>query len=400
MRRLLWIAIVLLSVAIRPVYAQGNLEQHYSNKDLGFSFDYPADWTVTLAGSAIIAGMPTDVQSLADDRIPAGLVLRIVGGDSDSFKLAPTDGLSEVLSVLGAVGEPTSFKLDQRNALRADLVNETGQRIAVQLPDQRWLILTGTCTAECWPNNVTTFNAILDSLSFEPDTTAPIVVHYGDKIQKNLTRGLESFLFAFSAQAGDLVTITMVADTGGHLDPALVLLGPDGKTVAQNDDSFDSQFGLTNARLTRFPIPIDGTYTIQAARGSDGNGRFTLSLKNTNAKSDAEIVTFGTSQSGEITNDVWQIRFQFQAAKGDVISIDVESASGSKLVPVVVLMNPRGDPVASSVVDPKTPRSAKIDGFEIKEDGLYTIEVSRANLEHGTSTGTFDLTVTRSAPGA
>jgi len=72
----------------------------------------------------------------------------------------------------------------------------------------------------------------------------------------------------------------MAADPANPaLDPAMMLYGPDGSLVAQNDDSLDSQFGLTNARLVRFPIVDAGAYAIRAERRSAEGGDFTLTLR-------------------------------------------------------------------------------------------------------------------------
>ena len=78
---------------------------------------------------------------------------------------------------------------------------------------------------------------------------------------------------------------TMIAAAGSTLDPDLRLYSVDGVLIAQNDDSLDPQFGLTNARLERFPIRKDGTYTIEAGRSTDGVGNFSVTLRNTRSSS-------------------------------------------------------------------------------------------------------------------
>ena len=223
-------------------------------------------------------------------------------------------------------------------------------------------------------------------------------LNYGGSVKRTFGSGTGPFLFTFQAQAGDQVTITMVADRNSpSLDPALVLLGPDGKPVARNDDSFDSSFGLTNARLVNFPIPGSGTYTIQAMRSSDKGGSFTLSLRGTRAKSSTPQIKYGGSSQGTISDKVPRALFRFDALQGDVISIVVQSLPASRLAPYVVLLDQNGDKLADSDPTDNATRIARITRYSIQEEGTYTIAVSRVGEERGTTIGAFRVTLTGEA---
>ncbi len=223
-------------------------------------------------------------------------------------------------------------------------------------------------------------------------------LNYGGSVKRAFGSGTGPFLFTFQAQAGDQVTITMVADRSSQsLDPALVLLGPDGKPVARNDDSFDSDFGLTNARLVNFPIPVNGIYTIQAMRSSDKSGSFTLSLRGTRAKSSTPQIKYGGSSQGTISDKALRALFQFQALQGDVISIAVQSLPASRLAPYVALLDPNGDKLADSDPTDSTTRIARITRYTIQDEGTYTIAVSRVGEEQGTTSGAFRVTLTSDA---
>jgi hypothetical protein len=77
---------------------------------------------------------------------------------------------------------------------------------------------------------------------------------------------------AFAGAEGDIVEITMSADT---LDPFLVLTGPDGNDPVAEDD--DGASGLNSEILAE--LPGDGLYTIWAGSSSgDATGSYTLSL--------------------------------------------------------------------------------------------------------------------------
>jgi hypothetical protein len=225
-------------------------------------------------------------------------------------------------------------------------------------------------------------------------------LNYGGSVRRTFGSSTGPFLFTFQAQAGDQVTITMVAERSSQsLDPALVLLGPDGKPVARNDDSFDSDFGLTNARLVNFPIPVSGIYTIQAMHSSDKGGSFTLSLRGTRAKSSTPQIKYGGSSQGTISDKAPRALFQFQALQGDVISIVVQSLPASRLAPYVALLDPNGDKLADSDPTDTTARIARITRYAIQDDGTYTIAVSRVGEEQGTTMGAFRVTLTGESRG-
>ncbi len=127
---------------------------------------------------------------------------------------------------------------------------------------------------------------------------APEQIDYGKSVKRTFTPNASLFTFSFQGQAGDVITLTMVADRGDSVDPALVLIGPNGVLVARNDDSFDVNFGVTNARLVNFPIPTTGTYTIQAMHSTDAVGNFTLTLRGTRARKTDNMLTYGDSADG------------------------------------------------------------------------------------------------------
>jgi hypothetical protein len=65
------------------------------------------------------------------------------------------------------------------------------------------------------------------------------------------------------------------------LDPFLILVGPDGRKAAEDDDGGDN----LNPRIANYSLPSSGMYVIVAtsadaysANGTKGTGEFTLSL--------------------------------------------------------------------------------------------------------------------------
>ncbi len=79
--------------------------------------------------------------------------------------------------------------------------------------------------------------------------------------------------WTFEGTAGDLITLSMIAQSG-DLDPALELLNPDGSQLAYNDDTTDPALGV-NAQINRVRLPVTGTYIVEASR-FEGSGRYEL----------------------------------------------------------------------------------------------------------------------------
>ena len=86
---------------------------------------------------------------------------------------------------------------------------------------------------------------------------------YGQTIDGQLASEQPSMFYLFSAETGDVVTITMIA-TEGDLDPFLVLNDASRTPLSTDDNSG----GGVNARLT-FVIPAAGQYIIQATHAGD-----------------------------------------------------------------------------------------------------------------------------------
>ena len=75
--------------------------------------------------------------------------------------------------------------------------------------------------------------------------------------------------YTFTGEAGQRIVITMSSQ---ELDSYLILLDPNGNSVAQDDDSADN----LDARI-EVVLPVDGTYTVYAnSYGSGAAGAYTI----------------------------------------------------------------------------------------------------------------------------
>ncbi|MEO8607413.1 MAG: pre-peptidase C-terminal domain-containing protein [Chloroflexota bacterium] len=93
------------------------------------------------------------------------------------------------------------------------------------------------------------------------------------QLQGTLEGALPKQRWIFDAKAGQVLTITMQAQTG-TLDPVLRLLDKNGNVVADNDDAADTALGK-DAQIVMVKIPANGTYTLEAGRFS-GAGDYSL----------------------------------------------------------------------------------------------------------------------------
>lgn len=80
--------------------------------------------------------------------------------------------------------------------------------------------------------------------------------------------------WVIAGQAGQVITITMIAEGGAGLDPLLRLQNVNGTVLAENDDADDTTLGR-DAQIVDFRLPSTGTYIIEAAQ-FDGYGPYRL----------------------------------------------------------------------------------------------------------------------------
>ncbi|MBN2470190.1 MAG: PPC domain-containing protein [Anaerolineae bacterium] len=228
--------------------------------------------------------------------------------------------------------------------------------------------------------------------------------------------------------AGDSVTITLER-TGGDLDPFLLLLGPDGRELARNDDA-PQQVGDTpmNAQILNFSAPQSGTYTIRATRFFEAqgltSGTFRLNVSagealpvvvaqaptTTTPESDAADaagaagalppgvprVMVGDVLTGQIDDALVRVEYALDLLTGESVTVTLERSSGD-LDPYLALRGPDGRELAfnddADVPVGGIPLNAQIRGFRANQDGTYVITATRYGEEAGMSSGGYRLTI-------
>lgn len=87
---------------------------------------------------------------------------------------------------------------------------------------------------------------------------------------------------------------------------------------------------------------------------------------------DESLLEYGMSVEGTIRNDDGET-WQFEGREGDVVTIAMDAAAGSALDPYLELYGPDGELITEDDDSGGSFLSALIEGFELPEDGIYTI---------------------------
>lgn len=104
-------------------------------------------------------------------------------------------------------------------------------------------------------------------------------------------------------------------------------------------------------------------------------------------------IVYGDSAEGTITDDAYEYLYEFDATSGDRIDIKMTARDGT-LDPIIFLMNDEEIIIAENDDDlNNTGRDSFLQGFEISEDGTYTIIATRFQRELGSTEGSFTLSV-------
>ncbi len=217
---------------------------------------------------------------------------------------------------------------------------------------------------------------------------------YGAPISGTLNDATPLTAYTFDGLRGDVIAIDLTVNAG-TLDPVLTLLDSSGSVIAQRDDAAISGRGSRDLHLESLHIPRSDHYSLVVARfgsalGSTA-GQYTLAVDRIGVSSaSGSALRYGDSVYNTITDAAPQVYYSFRAARGDVISVRMQRASGD-LDPALQIVNSDAEVIAENDDSPGT-LDAAINGFIIREDGVYVIIASRFGQAAGRSKGSFALT--------
>jgi len=210
---------------------------------------------------------------------------------------------------------------------------------------------------------------------------APLPINYGESRSGTLSHAQYERFYAFDAEAGDLITISMTRGASGDLDSYLILADAAFESIQEDDDS-GAEF--QDSRITDFRIPAPGAYHIIAtrfdrARGATG-GEYRLSLDIldeplVDAPADTVSLSYGSSVTGKISADNEADIYAFYGRNGEVISISMTRVDGN-LDTYLELLN-AAQQVAARNDDTGSSQNSLIDNFSIPATGMYYIRARR-----------------------
>ncbi len=107
-----------------------------------------------------------------------------------------------------------------------------------------------------------------------------------------------------------------------------------------------------------------------------------------------ELIRYGMQVEGTISDEAFFDWWQFDAAQGDSIRVQMQASDG--LAPLIGITSIGGDLLARS--DDGAPDGMVELRFEIPADGRYTLVATRVGIESGTTTGSYSLNLTLTNP--
>ncbi|MEQ8677644.1 MAG: PPC domain-containing protein [Aggregatilineales bacterium] len=224
------------------------------------------------------------------------------------------------------------------------------------------------------------------------------VIELGEEISGSIPLDLGRRIYRFTGQSGQIVNIYMEAATS-ELDPLLIVLDPEGRELARNDDTNLSANNY-NSTIDNIQLPIDGDYTIIASRYrqnfGEGSGNFFLSLSEGSGRSRIallpEPIEMGDTRRGSISDVVPQIIYVFPGRAGDVITASMRGQDDN-LDPLLILTNNVGDELIRSDDDLTQDSIADsvIRQYVLPRDGFYSLIATNAGSD---SYGDYELQLT------
>ncbi|HLU11329.1 MAG TPA: PPC domain-containing protein [Oceanobacillus sp.] len=183
-------------------------------------------------------------------------------------------------------------------------------------------------------SGVVDLNALPASAGQITASATPITI--GETVSGTITNEDPYQAYSFTANANDLVTVSMNAQSGS-LDPFLALIDANGNTIRFNDDVAT---GVTDAGLSNVLLPTAGTYTVIATRygkelgGTEGTYTLTLLTQATDLSEEFANLPLGSLEIRLLwfDNTAADVQLLVRDPSGDSVYDDVpQIRSGGQL---------------------------------------------------------------------
>ncbi|GAB5490298.1 MAG: hypothetical protein Phog2KO_05130 [Phototrophicaceae bacterium] len=207
--------------------------------------------------------------------------------------------------------------------------------------------------------------------------------------------------YTFNATMGDSISIEMTTDSP-QLDPLLVILDASNMRLIANDDINET---TDNAGILNYVVQADGMYTILATRRGEEDSpyigdyqlnflRLPANYYDPNTGISLMPIELNTDEIASITNDSPFQTFVITGNEGDVISIEMNRASGN-LDAYLVIVNRQTQEILAENDDHDETSNAYLENITLPQTGEYIIIATRYQGVDGNSEGDFVLRISQ-----
>jgi len=261
-----------------------------------------------------------------------------------------------------------------------------------------------TMTAQAWASATVAAQAtatptpLLSSfagMNFTNPTSAE-TINIGDTLSGTISDQAPAVLYTLAGRQNAVISIEMTRLTNS-INPFLLILDPEGREIARNDDESASS---TNALIAGLRLVKNGNYTIVATRYWQRYGSSTGTFNLTVAEVDpsttpvgtvAQPINYNTNQIGMLDSTNFEQVYTFKGTAGDIISIQMSKESGN-LDTSLILTDTLGNEIFYNDDDlANDTTNSYIRSATLSADGFYSIVATRYQTSGGSSSGNFRL---------
>lgn len=282
----------------------------FTSSDGKINLTLPAGWAVAEDDSTVIIANNLEGLDLGQNRssaTPGTMILLLsatanmpeVGNDPD---IAPKELIEMFMSAMDLDGEIVEASVNGFDVVQVavsnldtDLSDTEAAVAAIETANGTVFIImeTGDTLADYSDDLLSIAESLTSGAS--TDTSSAIgSIDYNQTVTGQLSDSVGEQFYTFTGTAGDVVTITMVAEDNNALDSWVWLLtsegfeGDDLVPLVDNDDAADTSVGAYNAQIVDFTLPETGEYTIRATRIGSGVGNYSLTLESASAATESQ----------------------------------------------------------------------------------------------------------------
>ncbi len=211
----------------------------------------------------------------------------------------------------------------------------------------------------------------------------------------------ETFAIAYRFDGQENQVIDIAVRGSGDLNPQVLLLPPDGREYARNDDESNRE---TDSLIDGVRLPATGSYTIIVTRYQQEFGRTEGDYELEVTESDpadspftvlARNLDYGSTEEGSLGDNLpYHQIFTFAGRAGDVVTVEM-SRPQNQVDTLVILTDAQGHEILRNDDDltrNNTTNSIIPDAI-LPADGFYTIIASRYDEALGNSAGDFEISL-------